>query len=345
MTGQDWLEKDFYAVLGVPKDADDGAIKKAYRKLARVHHPDANPDDPSAERRFKDIGEAYAVLSDSEQRRQYDAIRAMGGGARFTAGAPGAGGAAGFDDLLGGLFGGGRGQRVRFTTGGAPPGGTGGAGGYDDLLGEILRNAGAGEGSFGSTGATRGRDVSTTVRIPLRQALTGTQVRLGVNQRGTQRTVTARIPAGVRDGQKLRLRGQGAAGPGGPGDIVVTVEVEPDTVFAWDGTALRVTVPVTFAEATLGAEIDVPTLDGVARLKVPAGTPGGRTFRVRGRGPVVKGAPADLLATVQVVVPQRLDAEGRAAVETLRRLDGGADPRASLLASAAAGRGAGQETA
>jgi molecular chaperone DnaJ len=343
MTGQDWLEKDFYAVLGVPKDADDAAVKKAYRKLARVHHPDANPDDPSAERRFKDIGEAFAVLSDPEQRRQYDAVRAMGSGARFTAGAPGAGGAGGFDDLLGGLFGGGRGQRVRFSTGGGAPGG---AGGYDDLLSEILRNATAGEGGgFGPTGAARGRDVSTTVRIPLRQALTGTQVRLGVNQRGSQRTVTARIPAGVRDGQKLRLRGQGASGPGGPGDIVVTVEVEPDPVFTWDGTALRVTVPVTFAEATLGAEIDVPTLDGTARLKVPAGTPSGRTFRVRGRGPAVKGSPADLLATVQVVVPQRLEAEGRAAVETLRRLDGGADPRATLLASAAAGRGTGQETA
>ncbi|MGF1663489.1 MAG: DnaJ C-terminal domain-containing protein [Kineosporiaceae bacterium] len=341
MTGQDWLEKDFYAVLGVPKDADDAAVKKAYRKLARVHHPDANPGDASAERRFKDIGEAYAVLSDAEQRRQYDAVRAMGAGARFTAGAPGAGGAGGFDDLLGGLFGGGRGQRVRFSTGGAG----GGAGGYDDLLSEILRNANAGEGGFGAAGAARGRDVATTVRIPLRQALAGTQVRLGVNQRGTQRTVTAKIPAGVRDGQKLRLRGQGASGPGGPGDIVVTVEVEADPVFTWDGAALRVTVPVTFAEATLGAEIDVPTLDGVARLKVPAGTPSGRTFRVRGRGPAVKGAPADLLATVHVVVPQRLDAEGRAAVESLRRLDAGVDPRGSLLASAAASRGAGQETA
>jgi molecular chaperone DnaJ len=170
-------------------------------------------------------------------------------------------------------------------------------------------------------------------------------VRLGVNQRGTQRTVTARVPAGVKDGQKLRLRGQGAQGPGGAGDIVVTVEVEPDPVFTWDGTALRLTVPVTFAEAALGAEIEVPTPDGVARLKVPAGTPGGRTFRVKGRGPVVKGSPVDLLATVQVVVPQRLDAEGRAAVETLRRLDEGTDPRAGLLSAAASARGAGKESA
>lgn len=345
MTGQDWLEKDFYAVLGVPRDADDTAVKKAYRKLARVHHPDANPEDPDAERRFKDIGEAYAVLSDAEQRKQYDAVRAMGSGARFTAGGPGSGATGGFDDLLGNLFGGGGGrggERVRFTTGGGAGGGA-----YDDLLNDLLRNGGAG-GAGGGTpgfGATpKGRDVTTTVRIPLRQSLTGTQVRLGVNQRGSQRTVTARVPAGVKDGQKLRLRGQGAQGPGGAGDIVVTVEVEPDPVFSWDGTALRITVPVTFAEAALGAEVDVPTLDGVARLKIPAGTPSGRTFRVRGRGPAVKGSTTDLMATVQVVVPQRLDAEGRAAVEALRRLDEGADPRAGLLSSAAAARGAGKES-
>lgn len=329
MTGQDWLEKDYYAVLGVPRDADDVAIKKAYRKLARTHHPDANPGDPTAEQRFKDIGEAYAVLSDTEQRQRYDAIRAMGSGARFTAGGASAGGPEGFEDLLGNLFGGGTGrsQRVRFTTSGR---GGPGAGAYDDLLQDILRNAGTAGGSPGGAPGGRGRDVEAAVRIPLRQALRGTQVRLGVNERGGQRPVTARIPPGIKDGQKVRLRGQGIAGPGGAGDVIVTVTVEPDPVFTWDGTALRLSVPITFAEASLGADVEIPTLDGTAKLRVPAGTPSGRTFRLRGRGPAVKGSSSDLLATVQVVVPQRLEPEARDAVETLRRLEADVDPRAAL---------------
>lgn len=359
MTGQDWLEKDFYAVLGVPKTADDAAIKKAYRKLARIHHPDANGGAPASEKRFKEVGEAYAVLSDTEQRQQYDAVRAMGGGARFTAGSPGGSTGPGFDDLLGNLFGGGgRGNssRVRFTTAGDGAGGRPSGGSeYEDLLSEILRNStaggtggfgGGGPGGFGRTAGSRGRDVETTVKIGLRQALAGTQVRLGVTEQGSaQRTVTARIPAGVRDGQKLRLRGKGATGPGGAGDVVVTIQVESDPTFAWDGTVLRVTAPITFAEAALGADIDVPTLDGVARLRVPPGTPSGRAFRVRGRGPVIKGAPADLLVAVQVVVPQRLSAEAKAAVETLAKLEAGLNPRADLLAAAEAGRGAGRESA
>jgi len=348
MTGQDWLEKDFYAVLGVEKSADDAAIKKAYRKLARKHHPDANAGDAASELRFKDIGEAYAVLSDPEQRQRYDAIRAMGSGARFTSGAPGGAGGAGFDDLLSNLFGSGAGgesgrggQRVRFTSPGA-------GADYEDLLSEMLRGAGGGTGTggFGAARGSKGRDIETTVKIGMRQALAGTQVRLGVNEPGAaQRTVTARVPAGIRNGQKLRLRGKGGAGPAGAGDVVVAIEVEADPVFSWDGTALRTTAPITFAEAALGADIDVPTLDGVARLRVPAGTPSARSFRLRGRGPVIKGAPADLLVTVHVIVPQRLSGEAKAAGEALRQLDEGSDPRAELLAAAAAGRGAGRESA
>ncbi len=341
MTGQDWLEKDFYAVLGVAKDADDATLKKAYRKLARQHHPDANRGDAAHEQRFKEVGEAYSVLSDSDQRQRYDALRAMGSGARFTAGAPG--GSAGFDDLLGNLFGGGaagagRGDgRVRYTSGGNR------GGEYDDLLNDLLRNASPGAGGFGGA-ASRNRDVTTTVRVGLRQALVGTQVRLGITEAGSaQRTVTAKVPAGIRDGQKLRLRGKGPAGPGGPSDVVVTVTVDPDPVFGWDGTALRVTAPITFAEAALGADIDVPTLDGVTRLRVPPGTPSARVFRARGKGPVVKGAPVDILVTVQVIVPQRLTGEAKAAVEALAHLDEGTNPRADLLAAAEAGRVAGGE--
>ena len=339
MTGQDWLEKDFYGVLGVPKDADAAALKKAYRKLARTHHPDANPGDAAAERRFKDIGEAYSVLSDPEKRQQYDAVRAMGSGARFTAGGPGgAPGGAGFEDVFGGLFGQGTGTRARTRQSTRPS--SAGSAEFDDLLSELLRNQGGGAAGPRSRPAPTGRDLNAAARVSLRQAIEGAEVSLRVADPAVGvRTITARLPVGVRDGQKVRLRGKGERGVGGPGDVLVTVGVEADDVFAWDGKVLRVTVPVTFAEAALGATVTVPTWTGSAGLKIPGGTPSGRVLRLRGRGPEVKGQPTDLLATVQVVVPQRLDADAREAVEVLRRLDGDADPRAGLLAAAEAGRG------
>jgi molecular chaperone DnaJ len=336
MTGQDWLEKDFYAVLGVPKTADAAAVKKAYRSLARTHHPDANAGDPAAEQRFKEIGEAYSVLSDPEKRQQYDAVRAMRGGARFTAGSGGPGGGAGFEDLFGGMFGagapaGGRARGYRRSSQGSAE--------FDDLLADLLGQQGGGFSGGPTRGPEKGRDLAATARVSLAQALRGTEVSVPVaDPTAGTRTVHARLPAGVRDGQKVRVRGKGGRGSAGPGDLLVTVRVEPDDVFTWDGTALRVTVPVTFAEAALGATVPVPTLEGVARLKVPAGTPSGRTFRLKGRGPEVKGHTADVLATVQVVVPQKLSAEAKAAVETLRAADGDADPREGLLAAAEASR-------
>jgi molecular chaperone DnaJ len=320
MTGQDWFEKDFYATLGVPKNADAAAIKKAYRKLARTLHPDKNPGDDSAEARFKEVGEAYAVLSDVEQRKQYDAIRAMaGGGARFSAGPGGGGGAAGFEDLFGGLFSGGGaggpgagGPRVRYSSPGA--------GNLDDILGGIFGGGGGG-GFRAARGPHRGQDIEATTTLPFRQAVEGSTVSLVVEGR----TVTARIPPGVRDGQRIRLRGKGRPGEAGApaGDLVIAVHVELHPVYSLDGRDLRITVPVTFAEATLGATIDVPTLDGgTVRVKVPAGTPSGRTLRVRGRGVTSGPATGDLLVTVQVVVPQRLtDEAGRG--RGLRRGDRG----------------------
>jgi len=327
MAGQDWFEKDFYAVLGVPKNADGPAIKKAYRKLARTLHPDQNPGDDAAEARFKEVGEAYAVLSDAEQRQQYDAVRAMaGGGARFSAG-PGGGGAAGFEDLFGGLFGhdaGGTGPRVRYTT-------QGGAG-FDDLLGGLF---GGGGGGFRATrGPQRGQDVEATTTLPFRQAMEGSTVSLMVEGR----TVNARIPPGVRDGQRIRLRGKGRPGEqGGPaGDLVIAVHVEPHPVFGLDGRDLRATVPVTFAEAALGAQIEVPTLDGRSvRVKVPAGTPSGRTLRVRGHGVHAPQGTGDLLVTVQVVVPQRLSDTARAAVQAFDAATADGDVRADLRTRAA----------
>ncbi|HVN12806.1 MAG TPA: DnaJ C-terminal domain-containing protein [Kineosporiaceae bacterium] len=341
MAGQDWFEKDFYAVLGVKPDASAGEIKKAYRKLARQHHPDANAGDPASERRFKEVGEAYGVLSDPEQRQQYDAVRAMArGGARFTAGGPN-GAPGGFEDLLGGLFGstaGGRRGGVRFTT----------AGGAQPDLEDIFGMFGTGAGPMGGAGypggfpgaarAGRGEDLAAEATLTFRQALEGALLNLRVDDPLTgARTVTARVPAGVRDGQKIRLRGKGRPGDPGAesGDLVVTVHVTAHPVFSIDGADVRVTVPVTFPEAALGAEIDVPTTDGATvRVRVPAGTPSGRTLRVKGRGVKGRQKTGDLLVAIQVAVPQRVDGDARRAVEAFAEATRGENPRADLLARA-----------
>ena len=325
MAGQDWFEKDFYAELGVPKDADAAAIKKAYRKLARDLHPDRNPGDAAAETRFKNVGEAYSVLSDPEERKQYDAVRAMaGGGARFSAGAGGAGGGAGgFEDVFGGMFGGGGGPGVRYSTGGA--------GGFEDVLQDMFSGGGF---SSRRRQAQRGGDITTSARLPFRNAVEGSTVQLTTNGR----SMNVRIPAGVHDGQKIRLRGKGQAGRGGaePGDMVVTVNVEPHPVFSLDGHNLRITLPVTFAEAALGATIEVPTLAGdLVRLKLPAGTPSGRTLRIKGRGVETPKVTGDLLVTVQVAVPKKVNAKAKAAIEDYAAATDGHDPREELRSQAA----------
>jgi molecular chaperone DnaJ len=340
MASQDWFEKDFYAILGVQTDADAATIKKAYRKLARTLHPDAKPGDTAAEQRFKEIGEAYAVLSDPEERKQYDAIRSMShGGARFTAGGPGggAGGAAGFEDLFGGLFGQGAGAgpgNVRYTT----TGGGAGQPNLEDLLG-MFGQGGAGPsrggGGFGGFGAPpgprRGADVTARTTLSFRQAVEGDTITLGVN--GSR--VTTRIPAGVKDGQTIRLRGKGSPGDQGApaGDLLLTVRVEPHPVFGREGDHLTVDLPVTFAEAALGATVAVPTLSGEpVKVRIAPGTPSGRVLRVKGRGIASTSGQGDLLAKVMVVVPQRLSDAARKAVEALREEEAGVDPRADLFA-------------
>ena len=324
MSGQDWLEKDFYAALGVAKDADDAALKKAYRKLARQYHPDQNAGDAAAETKFKEIGEAYSVLSDPEQRKQYDAIRAMaGGGPRFAAG--GSGGAAGFEDLFGGMF----------SGGGAPGGAQFSGGGFEDVLSGMFGGGGRG-GPAGFRAGPRpqqGADISATTTLDFRSAVEGTTLTLDVGGR----KINARFPAGVRDGQKIRMRGKGQPGSGGgpAGDLNVTVRVTPHPVFTMDGVNLRVNVPITFPEATLGTQIEVPTFDGATvKLKVAEGTPSGRVLRVKGRGVKTAKATGDLLVTVNVVVPQKLDKKARAAVEEFAELTNGTDVRAELLARA-----------
>ena len=342
MSGEDWLQKDFYKVLGVSKDADEATIKKAYRKLARTWHPDQNKGNPEAEERFKEIGEAYTVLSNPEQRQQYDAIRAMGAGG-FRGGA-GGGGASGvnFEDIFG-AFGGGNGGNVRFAT-------NGGAGiNLDDILGAFGGFGGgssrgsspfAGASQFGDFGGARGasyqqapqkgEDLHASTRITLKQSLSGVNIKLAVSGN----PMTVKVPKGIKDGQSVRLRGKGKASlnGGATGDLIVTIHVEEDPVYSREGNDLRMTLPVTFAEATLGAKVEVPWIDGsTVTVKVPAGSDSGRTLRLKGRGVATKKDAGDLLATISVVVPKDLTPEQLDSIKALADgLDQG-DPRAELV--------------
>jgi len=396
MSVQDWVEKDYYKVLGVSKTASAEEIKKAYRKLARDLHPDHNKDNKGAEDRFKDVSEAYDVLSDKKKRAEYDETRDMfaagrTGGSPFGfpgGGSPGQGQGVPFD--LSDLFG---------------QGGAGGSGGVSDLFGTIF-SSGRGGGRAPGTGPRRGADVESEVTLGFREAVDGVTVplrmtsasaceachgtgakpgtvprvcpscegtgqvsrsagRFGIAEpcrecrgrglvvddpcptchgsgRGQKsRTMNVRIPAGVRDGQRIKLKGKGAPGErgGAAGDLYVTVHVTPDRVFGRSADNLTLTVPVTFTEAALGAEIEVPTITGsTVRLKLPAGTPNGRTMRVRGKGSTRKdGTKGDLLVTVEVQVPQRVDGRAKDALEAFAEATAGEDVRAELLRRAAEG--------
>lgn len=299
MASQDWVEKDFYKILGVAKDVSEAELKKVYRKLAKEFHPDLNPGDAKAEARFKDISEAYDVLSDPEQRREYDAVRAMGGGARFQAGGPGGG----FEDVFSNLFGGGG-----FPGGGFP-------------------------GFGGGFGPQRGSDLTTSSTINFIDSINGTQLKLGVHGE----TVNVKVPPGIQDGQKLKVRGKGQPSPNGgqPGDLVVTIKVKPHPVFSRDGANIRVVVPITFAEAVLGATIQVPTLGGEpVKLKVSPGTPNGRTLRVKGKGVQLPGKEGDLLATVEIAVPSHVSDKAKALLEQFDAELPEEDPRLDVLTRA-----------
>ena len=340
MASQDWLDKDFYAILGVSSDADAATIKKTYRKLARKLHPDQNAGDTAAEAKFKEIGEAYSVLSDPGQRQQYDQLRAMTrGGARFTAG--GGGSAGGFEDLFSGMFSGGN-TRTRYSTSNSSANDPE----MQDLLASLFGQAGGsypggstygGYDTFGAPrGPRKGADVQARTNLSFRDAVAGQTVTL---EAADGQRITTRIPPGVRDGQKIRLRGKGARGDAGaePGDLILTVTVEKHPVFGRDGDNLTVDLPVTFPEAALGATVSVPTLEGTpVRVKIAPGTPSGRVLRVKGRGVKRGDKSGDLLAKVQVVVPQRLTDAGREALEAMQADEVGQDPRAELFERARA---------
>ncbi|WP_062131155.1 DnaJ C-terminal domain-containing protein [Demequina aestuarii] len=320
MTSQDWFSKDFYAALGVSKDASADEIKKAYRKLARDLHPDRHLGDTTSEERFKEVGEAYGVLSDPQQRQQYDAVRAMGGGGpRFQAGGPGG---AGFEDVFSGMFGGGAGGP------GAP--GAGGpqyrAQGFEDMLGNLFG------GGF-QRGPVKGTDIAAATEVSFRQAAEGATITL----RTATGDITTRLPVGVRDGQKIRLRGKGrpSANGGPPGDLLLTVRVAKHPVYSADGRNLRIAVPVTYDEAVLGATVEVPTLDGGrVKVKIPAGTPSGKTLRLKGRGLQAKEGAGDLLVTVEVAVPSRLTRKAKEVLQAFALETAKDDPRKDLYRDA-----------
>ncbi|ERS62086.1 chaperone dnaJ 2 [Corynebacterium sp. KPL1818] len=388
----EWADKDYYADLGVSSSADQSEIKRAYRKLARENHPDTHPDDPAAADRFKRVAEAYDVLSDASERKEYDQFKAMlrngggfgrNGGAGFPGGfrATNMGGQGAQDFDLSDLFGG--------ATGGSSQGG-----GFGDIFGSVFNRSGS---AGHSAKPSRGADVETEITLDFREAAKGTTIPLALsgnapcttchgsgsssgktstcgtcngsgytsenrgafgfsapckdcdgtgrripdpcsdcNGTGTvhrTRNITVRIPAGVIDGQKVRIAGQGEAGPNGTpaGDLFVAVTVKPDKVFTRDGDDIHITVPVSFAELALGDTITVPTLDSPVRVKIPAGTPDGRTLRVRGRGIAKRaGKAGDLLVSVQVTVPSKLDAAASSALRTYAQAekDSGFNPRA-----------------
>lgn len=334
MASQDWFDKDFYAVLGVDKNVSEQDLKKTYRKLAREYHPDSHPGDTAAEEKFKSISEAYSVLSDKDSRAEYDQIRAMGGGgARFRPGAGGAGGAGGFEDIFGGGgFGRGRSQYTNAD--------------FEDLLGQMFGGGAAGGPSFGAgsfggrssagfdTGPQKGRDQRASTTIDFLTAIRGDTVQL---QTGTGDTITVRIPAGVEDGQKIRLRGKGGTSPsGGPrGDLILEVTVRPDAVFGREGNNLTVEVPITFAEAVRGATIEVPTVDGqTVKVKVPPHTQNGKTLRLRGRGIETKSGKGALLVKLVIAVPTHLTKAQEEALDAFIAASPDESPRADLLRSA-----------
>ena len=381
----DWAQKDFYAVLGVKKDASQDQIKKAYRKLARANHPDSHSGDTAKHEKFKQVAEAYDVVSDPEKRKKYDEMRELyaagvprgGFGGGGFGGGPGGfniedllrdrAGSGGFGDMFGDLFGGGRHTTsarrpirgadaettatigftealegvtisLRLTSDAACPtcSGTGGKPGTRpricaecDGAGYIVASAGGAFSINETCPACGGRQLVYDEACPSCRG----------SGRGTsERTIQARIPAGVKDGQRIRLRGKGAPGEnGGPaGDLFVTVKVRPHQLFGRRGDNLTLTVPISFDEAALGAEVKVPTLGGApVTLKIPPGTPSGRTFRVRGKGVRRRdGSYGDLLATVEVQVPDSLDPKTRQAVEAYREATAGQPLRTRLFEEA-----------
>ena len=299
--------RDPYEVLGVPRSASEGDIKKAFRKLAKKHHPDANKNDPKAKEKFAEASAAYDLLSDKDKRAQFDRGEIDAEGKPRFHGFQGFGGrgSEGFSGFgFGGAESGGRTRTFRFSRG-AGAGRRGGGFNAEDLFADLFSGlAGAAE----EPEPAKGADIAVSLSVPLRDAALGATRRVELP---TGKTLDVRVPAGVEDGQQIRLRGQGMPGPSGAaGDAIVTIRVEPHPLFRAEGANLRLDLPVTLYEAVLGARVRVPTLEGAVELNIPAGSNGGRTLRLRGKGlPRKEGGRGDLLVALRIMLPEGGDAE------------------------------------
>ena len=286
MAAKDLYEKDFYAILGVDKKASGDEIKKKYRSLAREFHPDKTKGDDALEEKFKAVSEAYDILSDSKKRAEYDEARSLFERGGFRGPMGGQGGGGDFSDLFGG---------------GSP----------NDIFANLFGGGGV------RRGPRKGQDLQTESTITFKEAIIGTTLELKLSlDGGKPQTITARVPAGVNDGAKIRVKGKGAPGEAGPGDLFILLHVKPHPIFSRKAENILLTLPVTFVEATLGADIKVPTLDGEeVTVRLAPGTPNGRTLRVKGRG-IKKGSViGDLLATIEVQVPQKIEGEASEALK------------------------------
>jgi len=302
MAAKDLYEKDYYQILGVAGNADAAAIKKQYRKLARELHPDKTKGDKKLEDRFKAVSEAYDILSDSKKRREYDDARQA------------------------------------FKSGRVPPGFNGGTQGFNggdfsDLFGpsgDIFSTL------FGGARQRHGTDLQTEASISFKDSIYGTELNLRLSPSGSAATsITTRVPAGIKDGAKIKIKGRGAPGAAGPGDLYVLVHVTPHPIFSRKDENIHLTLPITFSEAALGADISIPTLDGdEVTVRIAPGTPSGRTLRVKGRGVKKGSSVGDLMITLDVRIPQRVDGEAKRAIEEFANATKDFNPRAELFTKA-----------
>jgi len=296
MAAKDLYEKDFYKVLGVDRKAATDEIKKKYRALARDLHPDKTKGDTAKEEKFKAVSEAYEILSDAKKRAEYDEARSLFERGGFQGGD--------FHDV----FGGGNPQDI-----------------FASLFGSAVRR-----------GPRKGQDLQTEATITFRESVFGTTLDLRLaTDRGLAQNISARVPTGVTDGAKIRVKGKGAAGEAGPGDLFIQLHVKPHPIFSRKGENLTITLPVTFAEAALGADIKVPTMAGDdVTVRIAPGTPNGRTLRVKGRGIVKGSTTGDLLVTVEVQVPQRVDGKALDALKTFAEETASEDVRSDFVSKA-----------